>query len=124
MHAAGPKTELSHKEGAVLEAVTLSDHPLIGARRWGVEVKGRTITIWTESFDIGKNMAVRWFMASQKDSKEDLAKNAQFKLWNSYLENLTTTPSVKSCIEGDQPKVNPVVFKKWYHEHPWRADLR
>jgi RHS repeat-associated protein len=116
--------DVETKEGAVLEAVTLSDHPLIGARRWGVEVKGRTITIWTESFDIGKNMAVRWFMASQKDSKEDLAKNAQFKLWNSYLENLTTTPSVKSCIEGDQPKVNPVVFKKWYHEHPWRADLR
>jgi RHS repeat-associated protein len=112
------------KSGAVLEAITLSDHPLIGARRWGVEVKGRTITIWTESFDIGKNIFVRAFMADSTYTKEELAENAQFKLWNKYLENLTATPSVKNCIEGKNPKVNPVLFKKWYGEHPWREDLR
>ena len=108
----------------MLEAITLSDHPLIGARRWGVEVKGRTITIWTESFDIGKNIFVRAFMADSTYTKEELAENAQFKLWNKYLENLTATPSVKNCIEGKNPKVNPVLFKKWYGEHPWREDLR
>jgi RHS repeat-associated protein len=108
---------------AVLQATTFNDHPLVGARRWGVDGNGcRRVTLWTASYDVGQGNFIRYKLAKPGDSPGELAEHAQFKLWNIYLKNLAESPEVKWCIEDI--KVNPVIFERFKGEHPWRADLR
>jgi hypothetical protein len=109
------------ENGAVLEAITLDDHPLIGARRWGISEDGNTITIWTESYDIAKSPFVSYALAKPGQPEEKLRENDQFKLWTVYLENLVSSIN-PDCITGE--KQETVEFERVHIPHPWRKDLR
>ena len=110
---------------AVLQATTIDDHPLIGARRWGATSgKNGSITLWTESYDIAQSDTIREHLAKPGDTPAQLAENPQFKLWNSYLKNLIDSSEVKDCVESSE--IKDVVFKRIDagKPHPWRNDLR
>jgi hypothetical protein len=107
--------------GAVLEAITLDDHPLIGARRWGVSEKGNTITIWTESYDIGRNWIVQQGLETPESTQDELKNSDQFNLWEVYLDNLASTIDPKCVLNK---KKNDIEFKRVPGVHPWRKDLR
>jgi len=134
MHVTGPKEDLSQValdeipdgdvNGSVIQATTLDDHPLIGARRWGVKNNADgSVTLWTEAYDIGRGRAIRSNLANESFTAEELAKHPQFSLWNDYLMNLAEAAEIANCIKGP-PKLNDVEFNKFHGEHPWRDDLR
>jgi hypothetical protein len=107
--------------GAVLEAVTLDDHPLIGARRWGVSEDGNKITIWTESYDLGRNWIVRRGLETPNSTKEELKNSDQFNLWDVYLDNLSATIAPGCVLKIDKNKIE---FRRVPGAHPWRKDLK
>jgi len=131
---------------AALQATTMNDHLLKGARRWGVDVNGKTITIWTESYDIaqgfvhirplGFNFNWRPVNSSLTVNREEvmnkggLGEADQYKLWTTYLDNLYQTaksthgkdPSRKNCALGKPEIVS--TFGRTSGQNPWRSDLR
>jgi hypothetical protein len=109
---------------AVLQATTVDKHPLIGSRRWGVTTnEPGVITLWTESYDIGREKLIRDNLANPDSTSKELAKHDQFKPWNIYLKNLAETVS-KSCVE--RIDVSPITFNRTTPgmAHKWRDDLR
>jgi hypothetical protein len=109
----------------VLQATTIDDHPLIGARRWGAtSEKNGSITLWTESYDVAQSETIQGYLAKPGDTPAQLAENPQFKLWNIYFKNLIDSSEVKDCVESSETK--DVFFErtKGGEPHPWRNDLR
>lgn len=123
---------------AALQATTMNDHLLKGARRWGVDVNGKTITIWTESYDIAQGYIfgtrpVNWMMEGNREkvmNEGGLGEADQYKLWMTYLDNLYQAaksargkdPSWKKCALGKPEIVS--TFGRTSGQNPWRNDLR
>lgn len=123
--------------GTALQATTLDDHPLIGARRWGVTKHSKTsLTIWTESYDIGRNAVIRrlglespkgkgvkrlFSDETEEEFQKRLLNNPQFKIWEIYLSNLAKSPETKDCIEEARPR--PIELERIDGPNPWRNDL-